>query len=129
MGRGAKRRVPRSGNGDGDGRWVSGTPAAARFGFAEHAFGVPHPSRRCAAIHLPLQGRTSWLATIRWNVAAAVEACIDGPPGRGDTKRRPLALSTSRSWIICDHPAVERRGKGAASRARSGEAARAGQLG
>jgi len=35
MGRGAERRVPRSGNGDG--HILFGTPNAARFGFAEHA--------------------------------------------------------------------------------------------
>ena len=68
MGRGAERRVPRSGNHAG--RILSGMPTAFRFGFAEHAFGVPHPSPRYARRHLPLQGRRRFGANPRVGVGA-----------------------------------------------------------
>ena len=67
--------------------------------------GVPHPSRRCAPIHLPLQGRKSRLTTIRTETRGAAGDVWIGRPwwrGAGSVGRREAAHSPAPQILVIE---------------------------
>ena len=85
--------------------------AAGCFRSAERAFGAPHPSRRFAARHLPLQGRKDHASLVHVQIQRCSHRLATRT--RGDRRRSLLRSrpSDERRWPPCacvsPHPGAE----------------------